>query len=176
MHQKIHETQPLPAVSIRPVETEDFIALSKLYGYYAASTIFTYYDGHVTPQYMQGLLTGFGHQSAVAVVDGEVVGYVHISPSTIIRPRRGDIAIYLFPQYTKKGIGTQLLRYGEAMAYEKGILTLGASVCTENFASLMLFERNGYKRTYVKTNAAYKLGRHLHTQYFDKKLNPEEFA
>lgn len=155
---------------IRPLQQADFIPLARLYKYYTNHTVYTYYKGHVTPQYMQELLLAKGHLSAAATINDKAVGYVHITPSRLTLAKKGDIAIYVAPEQTNKGIGKRLLCYGEIMARNYGMQELRASVCTENIASLRLFDGSAYRRTYRKTNAAYKMGRNLHTQYFKKSL------
>ena len=74
------------------------------------------------------------------------------------------------PQHTGKGLGRQMVRYGESFAKKAGARNLAVSVCTENTPSLSLFDALGYRRTRVKVAAGEKFGRFLDTQLFEKSL------
>lgn len=158
-------------MKIRPVCQADFTYLAKLYTYYALNTTYTYYAKAATPRYMSSLLTGEGHYCAVAEADdGCVWGYVHISPSFSLQSNRCEIAIYLIPDATGKGVGKLLARHGMRMAAQRGYTSMGASVCTENERSLGLFNSLGFRKTDIKYNSARKFGRDLHTQHFEYDL------
>ena len=156
---------------IRPVAEKDLADLARLYTHYALNTVYTYFDRPAGEGYMRSLLCEKGHYCAVAIApDGLLMGYVHISPGFGIYGKRGEVAIYLFPEYTGKGMGKRLLRHGEDWCRAQGLHTLAASVCTENRPSLRLFSSGDYTPTSLRHNAATKFGRSLHTQSFIKKL------
>ena len=156
---------------IRRLAYEDLPALAKMYSYYAQHTVTTYCNHEVSPQYMNGLLRGPGHHCFVAVAeDGSIAGYVHLTPVSSILGKKYEVAIYLMPQHTGKGLGRQMVRYGESFAKKAGARNLAVSVCTENTPSLSLFDALGYRRTRVKVAAGEKFGRFLDTQLFEKSL------
>ena len=116
---------------------------------------------------MKSLLTGKGHECYVAECEGKVVGYVHISPSFSMQGGKCEIALYLIPGFTGRGLGRQLALQGMQLARQMDYTIMGSSVCTENERSLALFDSLGFSRITTKQNAGYKFGRDLHTQLFE---------
>lgn len=158
-------------VDIRPLKAEYLDDLAELYTYYALNTVYTYYQKPADAPYMRDLLTGAGHSCSVILDGKRAIGYVHISPSHSIFQKKCTIAIYLDPNYTHRGYGQALCRYAETMAKQKGYHAIIAAICTENTASLALFARMGYRKTYLKEDACLKFNRLLSTQYCEKKLH-----
>ncbi|MBE5781467.1 MAG: GNAT family N-acetyltransferase [Clostridiales bacterium] len=157
---------------IRPVRLEDLDALASMYSYYALNTVTTYCDHAVTPQYMNALLRGPGHYCFVAVCpDGSIAGYLHLTPMFSFIGKKYEVAIYLMPEHTGRGLGRRMVLYGEEFAASVGARHLAVSVCTENAPSLGLFDSLGYRRTRIKVAAGIKFDRYLDTQLFEKSLD-----
>lgn len=79
---------------------------------------------------------------------GEVFGFAKIIP---ISKRAcysgvGEVSIYLHPEASGKGIGTQLLQQLIKLSEEQGFWTLKASIFPENVASLRLHEKCGFRK------------------------------
>ena len=161
-------------LTIQALALTDLPELAKMYSYYAQNTVATYCDHEVSAQYMRSLLCGV-HHLCYSARDGETpIGYVHLTPMFSFSGKKYEVAIYLQPEYTGRGLGRQMVQYAEERAKEHGARQLCVSVCTENAPSLALFDSLGYTRTRVKQNAANKFARTLSTQLFEKRLHADE--
>jgi len=81
----------------------------------------------------------------------EYVGMVHLSirtdyvNGTDTSPIVFVEAIYVLPDYRKKGIGKALLDYAEAIAREKGITQLASDCLIDNHASEVFHKNCGFR-------------------------------
>jgi RimJ/RimL family protein N-acetyltransferase len=157
-------------MQLRMLEADDLEPLAKLYTYYATQTVFTYYACEASIRYMRSLFTGIGHACAVALEDGAVIGYVHISPMDT-NIDHSSMAVYLAPEYTGQRRGEQMVRFGEQMAFDLGYRYIDVGICTENERSQRLFERLGYTFISIQRAESVKFGRVLDTAYYRKTLN-----
>ena len=103
-------------MQFRPLAKRDLPALAQMYTYYALHTVYTYYCYPASASYMGELFKGRGHLCAVVAEEDCAVGYVHIAPSFSFSRKRCTVAVYLQPEFTNRGIGPQLVQYGESMA------------------------------------------------------------
>jgi L-amino acid N-acyltransferase YncA len=165
----MHGGERMGWMQLRMLEAGDLEPLAKMYTYYATRTVFTYYSREATVRYMRSLFSGAGHACAVGVVEGRVVGYVHISPCDE-RKNCCSLAVYLEEACTGRGRGETLVRHGEALAARMGYGGVGVAICTENERSRKLFERLGYGFVCLRRAEAVKFGRVLDTNYYHKTL------
>lgn len=79
--------------------------------------------------------------------DGKVVGWTALTPFSYRKVYSGvaEIGIYLFKEFTGKGIGKALLQRIMDDAFSSGIWTLQASIFSDNAASLALFYSCGFR-------------------------------
>ena len=82
-----------------------------------------------------------------------------------------EISIYLKPEFTAKGIGSEAIKYLENMAKKNNIKTLIAGCSGENTVSIKLFEKNGFTQCAHFEKMGYKLGRLLDTVYLQKHFS-----
>lgn len=78
-----------------------------------------------------------------------IAGYLSFSHFMNERPGyfiTAEIAIYLHPEYQRRGLGTYLLRSAMAIAPALGIETLTATIFATNQSSLALFGEMGFER------------------------------
>lgn len=78
-----------------------------------------------------------------------VIGYLGFFPFMNERPGyfiTADLAIYLHPQYQRRGLGRYLLGQAIERAPALGIETLTATLFASNTGSACLFERMGFER------------------------------
>ncbi len=160
-------------MQLRMLEEADLKPLSKLYTHYAIKTVYTYYAYEASPRYMRSLFSGRGHACAVAVEDGKVIGYVHVSPSPGKREYCA-LAVYLDPDHVGQRRGETLVRYGEMKAADLGYSDVIIGICTENTRSTRLFERLGYRHTHTQEAETVKFGRALDTAYYCKSMEDKE--
>ena len=110
----------------------------------------------------------------VAEVALQIVGYAYASP---YRPRAGyrftlEDSVYLHPEFSKQGIGLQLLQellaQCGALGYREMIAVIGDSA---NHSSIRLHERAGFVEVGVFRNIGFKFGRYLDSVYMQAQLN-----
>ena len=104
--------------------------------------------------------------------DNEFYGFCFL---TRFRKKRAydktaEVGIYLRPDFTRKGLGQEILSYLEAIAREQGIEVLIASISGENVASLSLFRKLGYEQCAHYKKVAEKFGRKMDLVEFQKIL------
>jgi RimJ/RimL family protein N-acetyltransferase len=158
-------------MQLRMLEADDLEPLAKLYTYYATQTVFTYYACVASPKYMRSLFAGVGHACAVAVEDGKVIGYVHISPMDT-NIDHSSMAVYLAPEFTGQRRGERMVYFGEKMASDLCYRYVDIGICTENEHSRRLFERLGYTYIGLQRAESVKFGRILDTASYRKTINP----
>ncbi|MEL0222250.1 MAG: GNAT family N-acetyltransferase [Deltaproteobacteria bacterium] len=110
----------------------------------------------------------------VAEVAEQIAGYAYAS---LYRPRAGyrftlEDSVYLHPEFSKQGIGLQLLQellaQCGAQGYREMIAVIGDSA---NLASIRLHERAGFVEVGVFRNIGFKFGRYLDSVYMQAQLN-----
>ena len=110
----------------------------------------------------------------VAEVTEKIVGYAYVSP---YRSREGyrftlEDSVYLHPEFSKQGIGLQLLQellaQCGALGYREMIAVIGDSA---NHSSIRLHKRAGFVEVGVFRNIGFKFGRFLDSVYMQTQLN-----
>ncbi len=83
----------------------------------------------------------------VARVDGSVVGWAALSPTSARRVYSGvaEVTVYVAQALRRKGIGRELLNRLVVLSEELGTWTLQAAVFPENKASVRLHESLGFR-------------------------------
>lgn len=81
-----------------------------------------------------------------------------------------EATLYLHPDFTGKGIGSQVLTFLEDLARQNGFHSLIASICGENTPSIKLFEKNGYTKCAHFKEIGKKFGRLLDVVDYQKLL------
>ncbi len=86
-------------------------------------------------------------QRLVAVIDGEVVGWAALEPSSAQCAFRGvaQDSVYVAGTARGRGVGRALLGALIASAEDAGIWTLECGILPENTASIALHERAGFR-------------------------------
>jgi len=81
-----------------------------------------------------------------------------------------QITMYLKQEYTGMGIGTIALKYLENIAQNSAIISLIASISSENHSSIKFFEKNGYIKCGHFKNMGFKFNRYIDNVYYQKLL------
>lgn len=81
-----------------------------------------------------------------------------------------EVTIYLRPEYTGQGIGSQALKFIEKIARQNQFHSLLSGICGENTASIKLFTKNGYVKCAHYKEVGKKFGRLLDLVYYQKLL------
>jgi len=84
--------------------------------------------------------------------------------------KTAEVGIYLQPDFTRKGLGREIVTYLEAIAREQGIEVIIASISGENVASQSLFRKLGYEQCAHFKRIAEKFGRKMDLVDFQKIL------
>lgn len=83
----------------------------------------------------------------VAEENGKVAGWAALTPvsSRCVYAGVAEVSVYVNPQQSGKGIGLALLSELVTLSEAEGIWTLQAGIFPENFASLRLHEKMGFR-------------------------------
>lgn len=92
-----------------------------------------------------------GHLKAcrtIAEIDNEVVGWSALSPvsSRCVYGGVAEVSVYVLSNFSRKGIGSQLLKRLISESEKQGIWTLQAGVFPENKGSITIHERLGFRK------------------------------
>jgi L-amino acid N-acyltransferase YncA len=108
----------------------------------------------------------------VKTSSGERVGFGFLRafhPAGTFR-RTAEIAYFLLPEHTGKGLGQRMLALFEQRARERSVDNLLASVSSLNEQSLRFHERAGFERCGLFRAVGLKSGRDFDMVWFQKKL------
>ncbi|QHT61991.1 N-acetyltransferase [Paenibacillus lycopersici] len=113
------------------------------------------------------------YRSYVVLYAGRYAGYMLLTQhkKKLAFNVTAEVTIYLEPDFTGKGIGTEALRFLEETAASLRFHSLIAAICTENESSIALFSKLGYKQVAHYEEIAYKFDRWLDLACYQKKLN-----
>ncbi|WIW70667.1 GNAT family N-acetyltransferase [Anaerosinus gibii] len=100
-----------------------------------------------------------GHTIAcrfVAIVQGEVEGWVAISPasSRCCYQGVGEVSLYIDEVFRGKGMGAFLLNYLVLESEKQGFWSLYSAIIKENEASIFLHEKCGFKKIGIREKLA----------------------
>ncbi|MDU4959369.1 MAG: GNAT family N-acetyltransferase [Sporomusaceae bacterium] len=141
-------------------------AVHAIYSHYVLHSSATFHIQPPTLEQMRAMVffNNDRHQTFVIVDDSEAVcGYV-LTASHKAREaydQTAEVTIYLHPDYSGRGLGSQALRHIEAFARTQGLHVLVATICGGNQASIRLFERNGYEQCAHYKEVGKKFGQWL---------------
>ncbi len=83
----------------------------------------------------------------IALHDGEIAGFVAVSPTTAREPYRGvvEVSVYVDEKHRRQGVGTSLLKKLIEEAPRNGFWCLYASIFRTNENSLRLHTKCGFR-------------------------------
>ena len=163
--------------SIRPARESDLERLTEIYNYYVINTPITF---DLEPFSVEERCEWFRHYSAsgphrllIAESDGLVVGYV---TSSRFRPKAGyetsvETSIYLAPEATGRGMGTDLYAALFAALAEEGLHRAYAGVTLPNPTSMALHRKFGFRSIGVYREVGRKFGKYWDVEWFEKPLD-----
>jgi phosphinothricin acetyltransferase len=164
------------SVDIRPGTLDDLERLTEIYNHYVRESQATFDVEQFTPQQRR---TWFDHYSGsgrhrlfVADDGGALLGYATTSP---LREKPAyetsvESTIYLVPEATGRGVGTQL--YAALLAAMEGedVHRAYAGIAMPNDASVALHERFGFRQVGYFSEQGRKLGRYWDVAWYEKEL------
>ncbi len=166
----------MTALVIRPAVISDVPAITRIYGHHAVHGFGTFDDEVPPDTRFAGLLTELdaaGHPFLAACLNDELVGFAYAAP---FRPRNGwrfsfEDSIYLAPDATGRGLGTQLLRMLMVRCGEAGVRQLIAVIGdSQNLPSIGVHERCGFAQIGTLRDVGFKKGRWLDVVFMQASL------
>jgi L-amino acid N-acyltransferase YncA len=112
-----------------------------------------------------------GHRFTAADGDGEVLGWVTISPVSARHVYAGVVehSVYVRPGHHRRGIGAALLRALMASTDAVGIWTIQSSIFPENTASVRLHQQAGFRVVGTRERPARHHGRWRDTVLIERR-------
>lgn len=155
-------------------QKEQLIELTAIYNFYVKNTTATFNLHELSiNQFEKDFFRGGSLSGTYTITKREkIIGFCCISrfnPKEAY-DRSAYVSIYLKEDSTGKGYGARILTFLEKTAYEKGIKSLIALICKENFMSASLFTKKGYRLAGELKEAGEKFGRLLDVIYYQKNI------
>ncbi len=113
----------------------------------------------------------------VAEQNGEVLGYVSLSPFRI-KPAynlTAELSIYVSPHAKGKGIGSLLMKAMIQKASECGLHVLISSITGDNQVSMKLHEKFGFRQVGTLTEVGFKFNRWIDIHFYQLILPNHQF-
>lgn len=161
-------------LSFKPMEEEDLLLVKEIYDYYIRHSTATFHTELISINELKDYiyLNHPRYRSFLILCDEVPAGfcyYTHFKKRQAY-DRTAEVAIYLRPEFCDKGIGPKVLAFLEKEAKGSDIKNLIALVTGNNFASIKLFERSGYKKVAHFEKVGEKLGLILDVLAYQKEL------
>lgn len=99
------------------------------------------------PSWEEWEVSHLGTCRIVADDNGKVLGWAALTPvsSRCVYAGVAEVSVYVDPEQSGKGIGFALLSQLVALSEAEGIWTLQAGIFSENFGSLRIHEKAGFR-------------------------------
>ncbi len=145
-----------------------------IYQYYIVNTTATFHTNTISTKEMEELVffDNPKYKSFVMTEDGELCGYVILSPHKKREAYSGsaEIAVYLKQDKLGCGLGGLAVNFIEDYARTKDVHVLIATICGENNRSIRVFEKNGFFKCAHYKEVGQKFGRLLDVVAYQKIL------
>lgn len=159
--------------SIRPFEKQDSAAVLEIFNHYAANSMAAFYEGGLSPQFVDGLSQAVGdYPFVVAETGGQVVGFGLLRPyhpSPVFR-RTAELTYFIAPDYTRQGLGSLFFDFLEQAARVRGVACLLASIARDNQASRAFHQAKGFAQCGLLQKVGAKFGQDLDVVLMQKHL------
>lgn len=160
------------AHAFRPLSLDDMADVTRIYNHYVEHTTVSFHTAPRSEAEVSAMLLYPGGRfgSYALTEEGKLIGYCALVPfsSREAYAITAELSLYLSPEVRGRGYGQAMLDFLEKEAGDKGFVSLMARVCTENTASIGLFEKNGYKRAGYYEKVGCKFGKILDVVAYQK--------
>jgi L-amino acid N-acyltransferase YncA len=161
----------LQSVRVRPAAADDSEAVGLIYRHYVLHTTISFEEQPVCTVEMAERIADVLSSAlpwVVAEHAGRVVGYAYAGKWKGRYAYRHSVetSVYLDPQFTGRGIGTQLYRELLAMLRDRSIHVAIGGIALPNAASVALHERLGFRKVAHFKEVGYKFGQWIDVGYW----------
>lgn len=157
-----------------PLSERDRAAVVGIFNYFVEHSFAAFPEEPAGPQFFDRVLAMVsGYPALVVRTDtGETAGFGMLRayhPAATLR-RTAEIAYFILPEHTGRGIGTELLGRLAAGARQIGVDNIIATVSSLNEQSLRFHEKAGFERAGTLRAVGRKHGREFDIVLFQKRL------
>jgi phosphinothricin acetyltransferase len=161
----------MQSVRVRPATADDAEAVGRIYGHYILHTTISFEEQPVSTADMAeriGEVLSSSLPWVVAEHAGRVVGYAYAGKWKGRHAYRYSVetSVYLDPEFTGRGIGTQLYRELLAMLRDRSIHAAIGGIALPNVASVALHESLGFGKVAHFKEVGYKFGQWIDVGYW----------
>lgn len=161
---------------IRCIIQDDFPAICNIYNYYVLHTTITFEETAVDIAAMEQRVTKVqqaGLPWLVAEEEGNIVGYAYASPWRERSAYRFSVesSVYLHPERTGNGIGTQLYAALLEQLRTKDIHCVMGGIALPNPASVAISEKFGFRKVAHFQQVGWKQNRWIDVGYWQLLLH-----
>jgi phosphinothricin acetyltransferase len=159
------------------MRAEDLPAVLDIYNHYIVTTTATFHPEPITIETLRTFvfLDHEWYRSYMILLSDEIAGFCFLTQFRKLEAydRTAELGIYLKPEFTRRGLGTQAVKYLERAAAESGRKVVVASISGENAGSIELFRKLGYEQCAHFRKIGEKWGRAIDVVFFQKFVENE---
>ena len=146
-------------LTIERMKPEDWISVARIYREGIDTKEATFEQS--VPSYEYWASAHLSDFSLVAKNNGDILGWVALSPESSRRVYRGvaEVSLYVGEKYRGLGVGSALMEAIIDMSEQKGIWTLQGVSFPENTASMALQKRFGFRMVGTREKLGCQEGR-----------------
>jgi phosphinothricin acetyltransferase len=137
----------LPDHFFSPITENDRNAVIDIFNYYVETGFAAYPEHRVSYQYFDHIMMKARGYPTIAVRDpkGTLVGYgmLHSWNALSSFAHTAEVTLFFLPQYTGRGLGSQMLQLLETEGKRRGISCLLMSISSRNEGSLRFWQKHG---------------------------------
>jgi L-amino acid N-acyltransferase YncA len=156
------------------IKEEDYFAIKEIYDYYIIHSTVTFHTEPITIHDLKEFVFSDNQQYPAYLIfcDDVVAGYGYLTyyKKRQAYNRTAEITIYLKPEFCDKGLGHKVATFIENEAKKRNIKNLIAIITANNYPSIKLFEKCGYKKCAHFKNIGEKQGQVLDVVAYQKEI------
>jgi L-amino acid N-acyltransferase YncA len=148
--------------------------ICEIYNHYVRETVVTFEESPVSEANMAQRITDVTLRLPWLVweTDGAIVGYAYAAPWKARAAYRHSVesSVYLAPQATGRGLGSQLYAALIAELRQRGLHCVIGGAALPNPASVSLHEKLGFRKVAEFPQVGFKFGRWVNVAYWELML------
>ncbi|MFC1735856.1 GNAT family N-acetyltransferase [Candidatus Hydrogenedentota bacterium] len=160
--------------TFRSMQEEDLPGVLDIYNHYIVTTTATFYPFPISMETLKTFIF-LDHDWYMAYVIqhmGKTAGFCFLTQfkKHVSYNGTAELGIYLKPEFTRLGLGSQAARHLEKVATANGLRMIVASVSGENTASIELFRKLEYEQCAHFKRIGEKWGRAIDVIFFQRSF------